>query len=548
MEASTTIKQMLAGNEISVPNYQRAYSWAADDQVRTFLQDLKDYNKSSPESKYYFGHFLFEKQGDNKFGVIDGQQRMTTIVIFLSALFKILKGIRELTEKEDEAFEDIIKRKSTYTFDTVDYDNQFFRDYVIDDKKDKNGLETQSAERIVAAFDLFTSRLANKDEEYLGKMLETVKDARCTTHLVEDESEAVQMFIFQNNRGKKPSNLEIIKAQFMFNVHLYGGEEKEVLIEEIKNHFEKIYKNISSIDHKTNEDEVLNYTLRVHFNSLLELESENALNKIDKKLSEEDRIPFIKDFTLSLETNFKHLTTFFGKDERENLEIHSLITLGRIGIAMPFIIKAYKFGLSTDQINKLCNTLESILLRHRLIGTKANIARRLNDVYQGFTDKNSDQPIVERIDWMKGVDSYYWAHWNTKKLEAHIQGEMQHPTARYLLWKYENYLEGQVKSGYKPTRFEKIEKPELEHIAPKTENPEAGYDSYDQEFIEQYLDCLGNYLLVPESHNRSIGNKPFEQKRDSYTELAQQREIREMTKDDLKWTKEKIAERKKKIV
>ena len=54
---------------------------------------------------------------------------------------------------------------------------------------------------------------------------------------------------------------------------------------------------------------------------------------------------FLKSFTNSLAVSFEHLTTFFSKDERENLEIHSLVTLGGIGIAMPFIIKAYKFGL-----------------------------------------------------------------------------------------------------------------------------------------------------------------------------------------------------------
>jgi hypothetical protein len=122
-------------------------------------------------------------------------------------------------------------------------------------------------------------------------MLNTVQNASCTTHPVKDESEAIQMFIFQNNRGKKPSNLEIIKAQFMFNVHLYGGEEKESLIEEIKNRFEKIYKSISSIEYNINEDDVLVYTLRVHFNSLWET---NAIEKINKLLSDGNPIPFIK--------------------------------------------------------------------------------------------------------------------------------------------------------------------------------------------------------------------------------------------------------------
>ena len=82
--------------------------------------------------------------------------------------------------------------------------------------------------------------------------------------------------------------------------------------------------------------------------------------------------------------------------------------------------------------------------------------------------------------------------------------------------------------------FDKIEDAQLEHIAPQTESgeSEAGYDEYDEEFRPEYLNCLGNYLLISRSHNISIGNKPFAVKIESYngpTSLAQQREIVEMT-------------------
>jgi len=554
MEASTSIKQMLAGNRISVPTYQRAYSWDTEfessktpKQVNTFLSDLEDYNRSTTKSKYYFGHFLFEEKEANKFGVIDGQQRLTTIVIFLSALFSRIKQIRQLNESETETFEDIIKRNSTYRFATVDYDNQLFKDYVIDQiKKDKNGLETESAKRIVNAYDFFTQKLSIIDESYLLKMLETVQSASCTTHPVTDESEAIQMFIFQNNRGKKPSNLEIIKAQFMFNVHLYGGEEKESLIDEIKSRFEKIYKSISSIEYNINEDDVLVYTLRVHFNSLWE---SNAIEKINKLLSEENSLSFIKDFTRSLAISFEHLTSFFGKDQRENLEIHSLISLGGIGISIPFIIKAYKFGLSKNDISQLCSSLESLVIRHRLIGTRADITSRLNDVYQKFTSENPDiSPIIIRIDWMKTTQDWWWSYWGNNELEKALQGGINHSTAKFLLWKYENHLESQGKSGYSPTRFDKITSPELEHIAPQTENPETGYDTYDEEFINQHINSLGNYLLLSKSHNCSVGNKPFEDKRASYTHLEQQREIQKLTKVNPIWTRDLIQKRKEKIV
>ncbi|MFV0159420.1 DUF262 domain-containing HNH endonuclease family protein [Empedobacter falsenii] len=554
MEASTTIQQMLAGNKIFVPSYQRAYSWDTEfdnsktpKQTNVFLSDLEDYNRSSTTSSYYFGHFLFEEKDKTTFGVVDGQQRLTTIVIFLSALFKKLESIRPLTEKEEVAKEDMILRKSAHRFETVDYDKQLFKDYVVNQtKKDKNGLDTESAKRIVNAFDFFNAHFSDKDETYLLKMLETVQNASCTTHPVKDESEAIQMFIFQNNRGKKPSNLEIIKAQFMFNVHLFGGEEKEALIEEIKSRFEKIYKSISSIEYRINEDEVLTYTLRVHFNSLWE---NNAIDKINSLLSEANPIPFIKLFTQSLATSFEHLTTFFGKDERENIEIHSLITLGGIGIAIPFIIKAYSFGLSTQQISQLCNKLESVVLRHRLIGTRADITSRLNGVYKEFTADNPDiNPIIDRINWLKVTQDWWWAYWNDTELERALQGGINHPTAKYLLWKYENHLENQGKSGYTPTRFDKIEKPELEHISPQTDNPESGYDKYDEEFVNQYINCLGNYLLLSKSHNCSVGNKPFADKRNSYNHLEQQREIQRMTTENIQWTRELIQSRKEKIV
>lgn len=377
-------------------------------------------------------------------------------------------------------------------------------------------------------------------------MLDTIQNASCTTHSVKDASEAIQMFIFQNNRGKKPSNLEIIKAQFMFNVHLYGGEEKEGLIKEIKDRFEEIYKSISSIEYRINEDDVLVYTLRVHFNSLWET---NVIEKIYRLLSEADPIPFIKSFTQSLAISFEHLTTFFGKDEREYLEIHSLVTLGEIGIAIPFIIKTYKFGLPINQINLLCSKLEAMVLRHRLIGTRAEITSRLNDVYQKFTSENPDiTPINVRIDWMKTTQDWWWSYWGNKELERSIQGRINHTTAKYLLWKYENHLEKQGKNGYTATRFDKIVSPELEHIAPQTENPETGYDRYDEEFINQYINCLGNYLLLSKSHNCSVGNKPFAEKSNSYNHLEQQREIQKMTAESATWTREHILQRKDKIV
>lgn len=557
MEPLTKIRRMMAGNTIFVPDYQRAYSWDTGDenekppkQVNTFLADLEEYNNSTRATRYYFGHFLFEKKEDTEFGVIDGQQRLTTITIFLAVLFRRLKCISKLTEEEEDIYEDTIKRRSNYRFSTVNYDALVFRDYVIDGNAEgKDGLETESAKRIVAARDYFRKRLVDKDKNGLRKMLAKLVDSQCTTHIVNDESEAIQMFIFQNSRGKRPSNLEVIKAQFMFNINLYAKEgERERLINEVKDRFGEVYRSISRIEYSIDEDDVLAYTLRVHFKSLTE---SNAIGRINKLLSEEDCISFIKHFTQSIYEGFMSLERFFGKDEREYIEIHSLVSLGGIGIALPFIIWAYKSLLPKGDLCELCSSLESLLIRHRLIGTRADINTRLNREFKEFTkDKKPNiQPVIERIKYIKNAeaDDWWWSHWNNEALAKSIQGYLNHSIAKFLLWKYEIHLSSQKGIGYSPMRFDEIKNPELEHIAPNTENRYKGYEEYDEEFRNKYIDCLGNYLLISKSHNCKIGNRPFKEKRESYGNLEQQREIREMTEGEEVWTREHIKRRNRNI-
>jgi hypothetical protein len=529
----------------------RRHRFLMERHTDVFLEDLENHINSGVETPYYFGHFLFEEKSNGNFDVIDGQQRLTTIIIFLSALFSRIKSIRGFADEEKGFYGNMIHRGANYAFSTVYYDDLFFKDYVIEqNSKNKNKLETDSAKRIANDFDYFTKKLSKKENDYLDKVLQTIIWASCTTHLVKHESEAIQMFIFQNDRGKRPTNLEIVKAQFMYVIYLHGGNDAGTLIDEIKNRFEKIYKSIASIEHRIDEDSVLLYTLRVYYNSLWET---NSIEKINGRLNEEQPIEFIREFSQYLEDSFNALMSFFGDDEKNHFEIHSLICLGRLAEIMPFIIKAYMFSLSKDDLCRFCATAESLVLRHRLIGTRANIVSRLNDVYQKFTKDNPDiEPTIEKIVWMKEVKVEYgwWAYWNTKHLEEAINGGIESATAKYLLWKYENFLASHGHGGYEPMRFDVIKSPELEHIAPKTPAGEEsdGYDEYDEEFVNEYIDCLGNYLLISKSQNCSIGNKPFSDKRASYTHLFQQREIQEMTKDEKIWNKAKINERHAKIV
>ena len=548
MEASTNIKKMLS-HKISVPTYQRAFSWELEKQVSVFLKDLEEQLDSNSESKYYFGHFLFENNGDETYNIIDGQQRATTIIICLSALFDRIKQLDSLTQQEDELYEDIIIRKSNIKFSTVAYDNQDFIDYIIKQEKtasEKSKLETNSATRFVTTFHYFKTEFTKKDKEYLRKLLDCITLATCTTHEVNVPAEAIQMFIFQNDRGKKPTNLEVLKSKFMFHIHLKATkDESEFKLNEITKRFENIYRNISHFDNQLEEDSVLQYAYRFYKNSL---SVDFSMEEMDKRLQTEDCLDFITKFTLILENSFDSIKKLFA-EEKEIFEIHSLTTLGNIGIAYSFIIKLYIYNSSIEDKKALLTALECILIRHRLISSRAKLVDRLNYVYQEWTESNNTvQPIIDRIEYLKTAKDWWWAYWNTSNLEQSINGKFPHPVARFILWKYENYLNSSAK-GYKPIRYTQIEKPSLEHIAPKKSKDDvaSGYCDYDDEFTQEYLDCLGNYLLLSNPHNSSIGNISFSKKCATYNNLQQQRDVKSVHENGDIWDKTAIDNRLEKI-
>jgi len=552
MELSTNISALLSGKSIHVPNYQRAYSWDTDGaekspkQVNIFLSDLLAYVASNSSTPYYFGHFLFEEKGENEYAIIDGQQRLTTTVIFLSALYKRLMEIRNIEKVEDFdddlyiSYTNTIKQRSKYRFLTVKYDEQMFRDYVIDQKStDRSAIDTPSKERIADAFDYFKARLVGIEEKDLLALHNAITHASCTTHVVKDATEAVQMFIFQNNRGKKPTKLEIIKAQFMYHIHLHAlADERESILEDIKERFEHIYKSIAQIEHYIDEDNILNYTVKVCRNNL---DDKSSTEFVNEKLGKTDNIVFICEFTRLLASCFTQAEKFL-QQERENIAYHALLVSVDKSIMFPFVIKAMRNGMAQDGLNLLAKSLEQIFLRDRIIGTRANLLWRLNECYQKM--ESDAMTIVKHINWMKNRNDW-WGYWNNEELARSLNMGMNHQIAKILLWKYENHLIVSGKSGYNPVRYDSIKEPHLEHIAPQTENKEVdnGYCSYDEDFNNRYLYCLGNYLLLSGPHNIELSNARFQIKRDSYTHLQQQLEVQRMTEHDLLWDKEKIRQR-----
>ena len=75
----------LKGDHFFVEDYQRGYKWGIQ-QVQELLTDIKDFNRAGIESFYCLQPVVVKTISENKYELIDGQQRLTTIFIILQSL------------------------------------------------------------------------------------------------------------------------------------------------------------------------------------------------------------------------------------------------------------------------------------------------------------------------------------------------------------------------------------------------------------------------------------------------------------------------------
>lgn len=81
-----SIKDIFEGSiQMSIPRYQRTYSWPKD-KVEEFYDDFIVDSEKPEDNLSYLGTILFSKDGEGNLEVIDGQQRLVTITIFFAAV------------------------------------------------------------------------------------------------------------------------------------------------------------------------------------------------------------------------------------------------------------------------------------------------------------------------------------------------------------------------------------------------------------------------------------------------------------------------------
>ena len=532
MSEHRNLTKMIYGVSFQIPEYQRAYSWEKP-QWKQFLDDLQNV-----QEKYYLGHFLFE-DGEDCYQVIDGQQRLTTCMIFFRAVVNCCEA-RGFVDNEIKLYKNFLydKIQDKVCLKTVAYDNNFFYNLIINNTPTGTPT-TKSQKNIKDALIYFSDAFEQFNTEEILRMAKLLSLATITYHIVADKAMAAQIFVFQNDRGKDLSELEKIKSYLLLQVYLNSsGQKQKDAIERIDHDFAKIYEGITQID--LHEDSVVNYFWRSV--SAKGLYSDNTLSEIKEVLTQEpNKLEWINNFTSQLTDAFVFVEHF----EKNNYNSYAvrLKQLNNMALVYPFLFKFTRLNDCFNQVfNRLLHFLENIIFRAQLRGGRAELTSRLNGMLSFQTAEELNGKISQAVVALKD-DNSYWGYWGNGEMCRCLGGYFYgNRVDNYFYWQYELYCNN--KNGYGSPlgiRYSDIIRSEnIEHIAPRTptgSNPILnGYGIYRDETnpengIEsgQYLNCIGNLMLIAETHNKSIGNCCFAEKLASYenSSLVQQREIKD---------------------
>ena len=112
---SLTLWQLLAGRLFQIPDYQRSYSWTAR-QRRDLFDDIKTLMSRDSSESHFMATVVCLRRRTIQLGtdiyqrldVVDGQQRLTTIILLLNAIMlaldsqeRILRELKEMLVKPD---------------------------------------------------------------------------------------------------------------------------------------------------------------------------------------------------------------------------------------------------------------------------------------------------------------------------------------------------------------------------------------------------------------------------------------------------------------
>lgn len=223
-----------------IPKYQREYTWGTREWEALFDDLIEN------DDGYFLGSIICINSATDsinapKFEVVDGQQRLTTLSLFLSALYTTLNSNKELLDEDQQA--DILQLKRKIVLKKTQSDIRVVPQVQGSNRDDYLGLLAKigiipkrpmpnfaGLRRIVKAYNYFLKRinatLEETDDKVAGmfKILDKVNAAIMVMIEVSNHADAYTLFESLNNRGTPLTSVDLIKNLLLARLDVSGEE------------------------------------------------------------------------------------------------------------------------------------------------------------------------------------------------------------------------------------------------------------------------------------------------------------------------------------
>lgn len=243
-----TIKQLFSDkkSDFLIPDYQRPYAWGENecqtlwDDIFTFAFPDNDYSKfDSDNDEYFLGPIVTFKNNNSKLEVIDGQQRLTTLMLLIRAFYSKFVNMKDENSRSTrEIIEKCIWKTDEFgnpKMNQLKIDSEVSTD---DDKEEfmsilKTGIVTKEMKSKYADtfrfFEIKIQEFLNEYPSYFAYLPTRILN-NCILLPIEAESQdtALRIFSTLNDRGKPLADTDIFKAQ-LYKYYSSKGEKDDFI-------------------------------------------------------------------------------------------------------------------------------------------------------------------------------------------------------------------------------------------------------------------------------------------------------------------------------
>lgn len=509
------IAYVLSDNRLSVPVYQRPYSWE-ETHVRDLFRDLAEAMRDN-QIEYFLGSIVIaENSQQQRPEVVDGQQRLATVTILLAA-------IRDyFFLREDNRYEDIgshyLRTRDLLTQEWIPHfylsrdDHDFFMKRIISlpnsPERNEATLARESHKRIDKAAELAKDHvrnivdMTNQPSEALISWVYYLRDsARIIKVMVPSHANAFVIFETLNDRGLDLAVTDLLK-NFLF---LTAGDR----LQEAQNYWIAMMGVLESVEDQEITADYVRHLWSSKYGAVRQKELYDHIK--DKVTSKQGAIDFASElsrnarFYLAILNTNHELWRNYPSGVKDSVETINLLRMVQIRPLLLAVLEKF----SPQELENSFRVMVCWGVRFLISGglgggtLERHYSECARKVRVGEVTSTS-----ELISAMQGVvpsDAQFYAAFAAANVAKNY-------LARYYLRALEKEERGEREPELVPNPNQA--QVNLEHVLPQ--NPSEEWSYLDEDTRQSYCKRIGNLALVSAELNTSADNQGFLAKREEY--------------------------------